>query len=261
MSFQDAKRVVVKVGTSTLTYDNGKPNFRRIERLTRVISDLKNSGREVLLVSSGAIAVGVSRLGLAERPSDTKGKQAAAAVGQCDLMSLYDRAFSEYGYVTAQILLDRSVTGDERRKQNVVNTFDALLRLGAVPIVNENDSTSVEEIEFGDNDRLSAIVAVLAGADALVMMTDIDGLYDSDPRTNPDARRIPVVEEITDDLFVGAGGAGSTRGTGGMHTKLEGAVYATAAGVDVAIVRGDDAEILYDLIDGKPVGTYFPAGK
>lgn len=261
MPMKDAKRIVVKIGTSTLTYDNGKPNFRRIETLARIISDLKNSGREVVLVSSGAIAVGVSRLGLPERPSDIKGKQAAAAVGQCDLMSIYDRSFSEYGYVTAQILMDRSVTGDEQRKENVINTLDTLLKMGAVPIVNENDSTSVEEIEFGDNDRLSAIVAVLADADALVIMTDIDGLYDSDPKSNPNAKLIPVVEKITPEMFANAGGAGSSRGTGGMHTKLEAAEIAVSAGIHVSIVRGDRVAILYDIFDGKQVGTYFPAVK
>lgn len=259
MALTDSKRIVIKIGTSSLTYGNGKPNFRRIERLAKVVSDLKNSGREVLLVSSGAIAVGVSRLGLCKRPSDTKGKQAAAAVGQCDLMSIYDRAFSEYGNITAQILLDRNVTDDEQRKFNVMNTFDELLQLGAVPIVNENDSTSVEEIEFGDNDRLSAIVARLVSADALVIMTDIDGLYDSDPKENPDARLIHTVGEITDEMFKSAGGAGSARGTGGMHTKLEAADMAMKSGIDVAIIQGDDAEILYDLFDGKQVGTYFPA--
>lgn len=258
MSMQTAKRVVVKVGSSTLTYENGKPNIRRIEHLVKVLSDLKNSGREAVLVSSGAIAVGVSRLGLSERPHDTKGKQAAAAVGQCDLMSLYDRAFAEYGYVTAQILLDRGVTDDPHRKQNVINTFDALLHMGAVPIINENDSTSVEEIEFGDNDRLSAIVANLTGADALVILTDIDGLYDADPRINPNAKRIPVVEQITEEIFALSGGAGSNRGTGGMRTKLEAARLAVENGVEMVIACGDDPEILYDIFDGKPVGTYFP---
>lgn len=258
MSMQTAKRVVVKVGSSTLTYENGKPNIRRIEHLVKVLSDLKNSGREAVLVSSGAIAVGVSRLGLSERPHDTKGKQAAAAVGQCDLMSLYDRAFAEYGYVTAQILLDRGVTDDPHRKQNVINTFDALLHMGAVPIINENDSTSVEEIEFGDNDRLSAIVANLTSADALVILTDIDGLYDADPRVNPNAKRIPVVEQITEEIFALSGGAGSNRGTGGMRTKLEAARLAVENGVEMVIACGDDPEILYDIFDGKPVGTYFP---
>lgn len=258
MSMKTAHRAVVKVGSSTLTYENGKPNIRRIEQLAKVISDLKNSGREIVLVSSGAIAVGVGRLGLSEKPKDIKGKQAAAAVGQCDLMSIYDRAFAEYGYVTAQILLDRGVTDEPHRKQNVINTFDALLTMGAVPIINENDSTSIEELEFGDNDRLSAIVATLVNADALVMLTDIDGLYDDDPRTNSNAKFIPVVESITEEIFALSGGAGSSRGTGGMRTKLEAAVLATENSIEVTIARGDDPSILYDIFDGSSVGTYFP---
>lgn len=261
MSLKQAKRAVIKVGSSTLTYENGKPNIRRIEQLVKVISDLKNSGRETVLVSSGAIAVGVGRLGLSVKPTDTKVKQAAAAVGQCDLMSIYDRAFAEYGYVTAQILLDRNVTDDPQRKTNVINTFDALLSMGAVPIINENDSTSVEEIEFGDNDRLSAIVATLTGADSLVILTDIDGLYDSDPRKNPDAKLIPVVEHITEEILEVSGGSGSNRGTGGMKTKLEAAGLATANGIDTVIVKGENPAVLYDIFDGKQVGTYFPAKK
>lgn len=261
MSIKQARRIVVKVGSSTLTYPNGRPHFRRIEQIARVVADLKNSGKQVILVSSGAIAVGVSRLGLREKPQDTPGKQAAAAVGQCDLMSIYDRFFSEYGYVAAQILINRDVVEREERKNNVVNTMETLLQMGAVPIINENDSVSVEELEFGDNDRLSAIVAVLAGADALLILTDIDGFYDSDPRENPDARLIAVVEEITPDLLKAAGGAGSNRGTGGMHTKLEAADFATKNGIEVAVMAGDRPERIYDLLEGRGAGTVFKARK
>lgn len=259
MSIKNARRVVVKVGSSTLTYPNGRPHFRRIEQIARVVSDLKNSGKQVILVSSGAVAVGVSRLGLREKPADTPGKQAAAAVGQCDLMSIYDRFFSEYGYVAAQILVNRDVVEREERKNNVVNTMETLLRMGAVPIINENDSVSVEELEFGDNDRLSAIVAVLAGADALVILTDIDGFYDCDPRENPDARLIAVVEEITPEMLEAAGGAGTSRGTGGMRTKLEAADFATRNGVEVAILSGDRPDRVYDLLEGRGAGSVFKA--
>ncbi len=256
MDFKDFKRIVIKVGSSTLTYENGKPNLRRIEQLCRVISDLKNRDIEVILVSSGAVAVGVNRLRLAERPRDTKGKQAAAAVGQADLMSLYDRTFSEYGYVTAQILLNRDVIEHEDRKQNIINTFHALLDFGAVPIVNENDSVSVEELVFGDNDNLSAIVAALTEAEGLIILTDIDGYYDDDPRENPDARLIHTLGEITDEMIESAGGSGSNKGTGGMRTKLEAAKYAAAHGTQTIIMSGDNPKKIFDVFDGYAVGTH-----
>ena len=255
----NAKRIVVKIGTSTLTYENGKPNLHRFEQLARIVSDFKNRGKEVILVSSGAISVGVSRLGLSARPNTTKEKQAVSAVGQCSLMSLYDRAFAEFGYTAAQILLDRSVTEDAHRAQNVINTFDALLEMNAIPIVNENDSTSIEEIEFGDNDNLSATVAVMVRADALVILTDIDGLYDSDPKENSNAKLIPIVEEITEDMYTSAGGAGSNRGTGGMATKLDAAGKATQSGIDVVIAKGDQPGILYKVFAGEGIGTHFLA--
>ncbi len=256
MDFKDFKRIVIKVGSSTLTYENGKPNLRRIEQLCRVISDLKNRDIEVVLVSSGAVAVGVNRLRLAERPRDTKGKQAAAAVGQADLMSLYDRTFSEYGYVTAQILLNRDVIEHEDRKQNIINTFHALLDFGAVPIVNENDSVSVEELVFGDNDNLSAIVAALTEANGLIILTDIDGYYDDNPRENPDARLIHTLTEITDDMIESAGGSGSNKGTGGMRTKLEAAKYAASHGIETIIMSGDNPKKIFDVFDGYAVGTH-----
>ena len=254
-----ANRVVVKVGTSTLTYENGRLNLRRIETLVRVLSDLKNSGREIILVTSGAIGVGTGQLGLKERPRDTAGKQAAAAVGQCELMYSYDKQFSTYGHVTAQVLLTRDVIEDGRRKEHVVNTLSRLLEYGAIPIVNENDTVAVEEIEFGDNDTLSALVAVLAEADALVMLTDIDGLYTADPRSHAGARLIPVAEAIDDTLRAAASGAGSSRGTGGMITKLNAAEIAVRAGIPTVIMNGANPRRLYDLFDGEPIGTLFPA--
>ncbi|MBR6572145.1 MAG: glutamate 5-kinase [Clostridia bacterium] len=257
MDFKDFNKIVIKVGSSTLTYDNGRPNLRRIEQLCRVVSDLKNRGTDVILVSSGAIAVGVNRLRLPARPKDTKGKQAAAAVGQCDLMSIYDRSFAEYGYVSAQILLNRDVIDHEDRKTNVINTFNTLLEYGAIPIVNENDSVSVEEILFGDNDNLSAIVAALVEAQGLIILTDIDGYYDDNPRENPDARLIHEVTEITDEMIENAGGNGTNRGTGGMRTKLEAAKYAAAHNIQTIIMSGDDPKKIFDVFDGYSIGTIF----
>ncbi len=256
MDFKNFKRIVIKVGSSTLTYENGKPNLRRIEQLCRVVSDLRNRDIEVIIVSSGAVAVGVNRLRLSARPSDTKGKQAAAAVGQADLMSLYDRNFSEYGYVTAQILLNRDVIEHEDRKQNIINTFHALLQFGAVPIVNEHDSVSVEELVFGDNDNLSAIVAALTEAEGLIILTDIDGYYDDDPRENPDARLIHTIYEITDETINNAGGSGSDKGTGGMRTKLEAAKYALEHNIETIIMSGDNPKKIFDIFDGHVIGTH-----
>lgn len=253
----NSERVVFKVGTSTLTYPNGNLNIRRMESLVRVLSDIKNSGREIILVTSGAIGVGTSHLGLKERPKDIGGKQAAAAVGQCELMYIYDKYFSEYGHVTAQLLLTRDVVEAEQRKNNVINTINKLLEFGAVPIVNENDTVSVEEIEFGDNDTLSAVVAVLSGADSLIILTDTNGLYTSDPRKNADAKLIPVVETIDDRLREAASGAGTKMGTGGMITKLRAAEIATKSGIPTVVMNGSDPRRLYDLFDGKPVGTLF----
>ncbi|HHV51508.1 MAG TPA: glutamate 5-kinase [Candidatus Avimonas sp.] len=253
----NSKRVVFKVGTSTLTYPNGNLNIRRMESLVSVLSDIKNSGREIILVTSGAIGVGTSHLGLKERPKDIGGKQAAAAVGQCELMYIYDKYFSEYGHVTAQLLLTRDVVENEQRKNNVINTINKLLEFGAVPIVNENDTVSVEEIEFGDNDTLSAVVAVLSRAESLIILTDTNGLYTSDPRKNAGAKLIPVVETIDDKLREAASGAGTKMGTGGMITKLRAAEIATKAGIPTVVMNGSDPRRLYDLFDGKPIGTLF----
>lgn len=259
------KRIVIKVGTSTLTYPSGKLNLRCIEHLVRIISDLHNCGFEPVLVSSGAIGVGANKLGLRERPRTTRMKQAAAAVGQCELMHIYDKMFLEYGVTVAQILLTRSDVNNEVKRQNIHNTFDALLETGTVPIVNENDTVATEEIEavetFGDNDTLSAVVAGLCGADLLVIMSDIDGLYDSNPRENPNARLIDRVEVIDDDLRAIAGGPGTAGGTGGMATKLVAAELCMESGISMLITRGENPEVLYDIVEGRHVGTLFKGKK
>lgn len=252
-----AKRVVVKVGTSTLTYENGKLNLERIERLARVLSGLKNQGREVILVSSGAIGVGMEKLGMAEKPQATREKQAAAAVGQCELMNIYSRLFAEYGHKVAQILLTRDILDHNSREKNAVNTFNTLIDFGVIPIVNENDSISTDEIEFGDNDNLSAVVAVLTHADALILLTDIDGLYDSDPHQNGGAKLISVIMEINDDIYGMAGGSLGRLGTGGMQTKVRAAEIATENGIDMVIANGKSPDILYDIFDGTIKGTLF----
>ncbi len=254
---KDVKRIVVKVGTSTLTYSTGKTNIRRMHKLVSVLADIVNSGIEVALVTSGAIGVGVGRLGLSERPKDTPGRQAAATVGQCELMFMYDKLFSEYGHTVGQLLITKSDVDNDERRQNLINTFNRLFDFGAIPVINENDSVAVEEIVYGDNDSLSAIVAKLIGADALIILTDIDGLYDANPREDESARLIPLVTEITDDLFSIAGGHGSSLGTGGMVTKLHAAQIATEAGIDTIVMNGENPTELYKALDGKQVGTFF----
>ena len=256
-NIQKAKRVVVKVGTSTLTHESGLINIRRIEQLVKVLADLKNSGKEIVLVSSGAIAVGIGKLGLKERPSDIPSKQACAAIGQCELMYLYDKLFSGFNHNVAQILLTRDNVEMEDRREYIVNTFDRLLEFGVVPIVNENDTVAVDEIVFGDNDSLSATVAELAGADLLILMSDIEGLYNQNPKNNPNARLIPRVDKIDDYIRSIAGGSGTNRGTGGMITKIHAAEIATQSGIDMLIVNGSNPEILYDVFEGKEVGTHF----
>ncbi len=255
---------VVKVGTSTLTYENGRVNLRRMESLCRALADLQNAGKRLVLVSSGAIGVGMGKLGLKSRPAETEKKQALAAVGQCELMFLYDKFFGEYNQTVAQVLLTAGVVHDDRGRHNVENTFRELLTMGTIPIVNENDTVETSELEgqnFGDNDTLSAVVAELIAADFLVILTDTDGLYDSDPRKNPAAKLIPRVEKITPEIEVLAGGAGSIRGTGGMATKLRAAKMAGAKGIPCAVVSGADMENLYRLLEGKPAGTLFAAGQ
>ncbi len=254
---KNANRVVVKVGSSTLTYDNGRLNLARIERLVRVLADFRNAGKQVVLVTSGAVSAGAGILRFDHRPSETSEKQAAAAVGQTELMRLYSSDFANYGYPVGQVLLTHDVIDDERSKHNAVNTFETLLSLGCVPIVNENDTVACDELGIGDNDSLSAYVAVLCNADALILMSDIDGFYDADPRTNPEAKLIPTVAKIDDEVLSHAGGAGSNRGTGGLVTKLHAAQIVGEAGIPMFLVNGADPAILYDLIEGRHVGTYF----
>ena len=255
------QRIVVKVGTSTLTHSTGMLNIRRVEHLVKVLSDIKNCGKEIILVSSGAIGVGCGKLGLKERPSDTPSKQAIAAIGQCELMYFYDKQFSEYNHTVAQVLMTKDIVEDEVRKKNAENTFSKLLSMGAVPIINENDTVSVEEIEFGDNDTLSAVVAKLVGADMLIILSDIDGLYDKDPHKNSDAKIIDVVEEIDDSIISLAGGSKSLHGTGGMITKIHAAQISCEAGIDMIILNGDNPNNLYDLLEDKKIGTRFVSKK
>lgn len=257
----EAKRIVIKVGTSTLTHPSGHINIRLMEKLVKVLADIKNTGRELVLVSSGAIGVGVGKLGLRERPKTIPGKQAAAAVGQCELMYLYDKYFSEYNHTVGQVLLTRYSLDDAESRENVRNTFEALLGMGAIPVVNENDTVATDEIRVGDNDTLSAIVTQIIDADALVILSDIDGLYSADPARDAAAVLVPEVREITDALMETASGAGSSRGTGGMLTKLSAGRIATSAGADMYILNGKNPDILYDLLEGGAVGTHFAGRK
>ncbi len=254
-------RIVIKVGSSTLSYPTGRMNLRRVEALVRVLSDLKNAGNEIIFVSSGAIAMGVGKLGLSKRPEDIPGKQAAAAVGQCELMYTYDKLFSEYSHTVAQLLLTAADIEDERRHENFKNTMLRLLEIGAVPVVNENDTVATEEIVIGDNDTLAAVVAASVGADLLVLLSDIDGLYTADPRRDPQARLIELVPELTPEIMDLAGSAGSSLGTGGMKTKLHAAQIAGEAGVDMVIMNGAAPDRLYDLVEGRSVGTRFAGRK
>ena len=250
-------RIVVKVGTSTLAHQNGLLNIRRVEELCKVLSDLKNAGNDIILVSSGAIGMGVGKLQLSQRPKDIESKQAAAAVGQCELMYTYDKLFSEYNHTVAQLLMTGSDFKHKDRYNNFINTMNKLLEYSALPVINENDTVSTDEIKVGDNDTLSAMVAVSVNADLLVLLSDIDGLFTADPHENPDAQLISVVSEINDDILKSAGGEGSKLGTGGMKTKLHAAQICTEKGCDMIIANGDKPYILYDIIDGKSVGTRF----
>ncbi len=261
MDIREAKRIVIKVGTSTLTHETGRLNLRRIEHLTRVLSGLRNMDKEIILVSSGAVGVGMAKLDMAARPKETREKQAAAAVGQCELMGIYGRFFAEYGYKVAQILMTRDVLDHAEREKNVTGTLDTLLSYGSIPIINENDPVSSYELEFGDNDTLSAVVAVVAKADLLIILSDIDGLYDQDPRQSDEARLIRTVKEITPEIEEMAGSSGTALGTGGMATKINAAKIATAVGIDVMITNGDHPDVLYDILEGKLVGTRFLGGR
>ncbi len=253
-------RIVVKVGTSTLAHPTGRLNIQRMEKLCKVLSDLKNMGHEIILVSSGAIAMGFGKLNLSERPKDVPTKQASAAVGQCELMYIYDKLFTEYNHTVAQLLITApDIEEGGVRKQNFHNTLARLLELGALPVINENDTISTEEFGIGDNDTLSAIVAVTIQADLLILLSDIDGLFDGDPRKNPDAKLIDTVEKIDEHIISLGGGSGSNLGTGGMTTKLRAAQMATAAGCEMVIANGQSPEVLYDVAAGKRVGTRFLA--
>lgn len=251
-----AQRIVIKVGTSTLTYKTGKLNLKLIDRMAMIISDLRNQGKEVVLVSSGAIGVAVGKLGLKEKPTDTKQKQAIAAVGQCELMYLYDKMFSQYNNTVAQVLLTRDDIAVPKRKRNIQNTMAALLDMGIIPIVNENDTVSFDEIEIGDNDTLSAMVADSLDADLLILFSDIDGLYSEDPHNNPDAKLLSTVYNI-DEVRTLAGGTASKQGTGGMITKIDAAQIATSAGIHMIIANGSNMDSIYDILSGKSVGTLF----
>lgn len=251
-------RIVVKVGTSTLAYPTGRLNIRHTEALVKVLSDLKNAGHQIILVSSGAIGMGVGKLSLSARPKDVTTKQACAAVGQCELMYTYDRLFTDYNHTVAQILLTGVDVEHAERRVNFQNTLTRLLELNALPIINENDTVATDEItSIGDNDTLAAIVACCAQADLLVLLSDIDGLYTSNPHTHEDARLIPTVEEITPEILALSDGAGSALGTGGMSTKLRAAQMVTAQGADMVIANGSHPELLYEIADGKPAGTRF----
>lgn len=258
----DATRIVVKIGSSTLTHDNGTVNLEKIEHISRVLTDLENAGKQVILVSSGAVAAGVQRLGLARTPSELPLKQATAAIGQAILMNIYEKFFNEYNQVIAQILLTRDVLEDEIKKRNAKNTFFTLLELGVIPIINENDCISTTEIEryrFGDNDTLSATVAELVEADLLVLLTDIDGLYTGNPKEDPEATIIKEVKKITPQIKALAGGAGSRFGTGGMTTKIQAAELAAETNIPTVIALGDQIEILRNILHGEEVGTLFCA--
>ncbi len=253
-------RIVIKIGTSTLAHPSGRLNIRRVEELCSVMSDLKNAGHEVVLVSSGAIGMGVGKLNLKERPKDIPTKQAAAAVGQCELMYVYDKLFSEHNHTVAQILITKADIESKERAVNFHNTLFRLLELGTLPIINENDTIATEEIVIGDNDTLAAIVAKQAEADLLILLSDIDGLFSADPRKDKNAQLIETVEKITPEIEALAFGAGTSLGTGGMQTKIHAAKIATEAGVEMVISNGERPLDLYDIVEGKKIGTRFKVG-
>lgn len=262
-NLRDKKRIVIKIGSSSLTYpETGYINISKIEKLVRAIADLKNQGKDVILVSSGAIAVGKNKLGFEKRELTVSEKQAMASIGQALLMTLYQKLFSEYNKIAAQILITKFTMINDTSRKNARNTFEELFKIGAIPVVNENDTVSTKEIEFGDNDSLSAIVAALTNADLLILLSDIDGLFTDDPNKNPDAEFISIVPKITEDfLLMGKSSSGSDVGTGGMATKLYAARIASAAGADMVIANGNDISVIEEIINGKNVGTLFLADK
>ena len=250
-------RIVVKIGTSTLAHPSGHLNIRRVESLCKIMSDIKNAGHEVILVSSGAIGMGVGKLGLRQRPTDIPSKQAAAAVGQCELMYTYDKLFSEYHHTVAQLLITRDDTANEKRRSNFINTLNRLLELGTLPIINENDTIATDEIVIGDNDTLAAIVAQSIHADLLVLLSDIDGLYTADPHVDENAVLLSRVSKVDESVLALAGVSSTTQGTGGMVTKLHAAEICLSCSCDMVIANGSRPENLYDILDGKAVGTTF----
>ena len=250
-------RIVIKIGTSTLAYATGQLNIRRVEALCKTMSDIRNAGHELILVSSGAMGMGVGKLGLRQRPQDIPGKQAAAAVGQCELMYIYDKLFSEYHHTVAQLLITADNLTNETRHGNFTNTLNRLLELGVVPVINENDTVATEEIVIGDNDTLAANVARSVGAQMLILLSDIDGLYTADPHTDPNARLLPVVRRVDEDIKKLAGVSSTTQGTGGMVTKLRAAEICLDCGCEMVIANGNNPAALYDIVEGKPVGTRF----
>lgn len=261
-NINESRRIVIKIGTSSLTHENGKTNLKKIGNLSKVLTDLTNEGKEVILVSSGAIGTGAQRLGLVKRPDKLEMKQATAAVGQAILMQMYQKFFGEYNQVVAQVLLTKDVMDDIIKRTNAKNTLSSLLELGVIPIVNENDCISTDQISgfrFGDNDTLSAMVAQLMDADLLIMLTDIEGLYTEDPRSNPDAKLIHTVERIDQDIISRAGDAGSQFGTGGMSTKITAAQITTCAGINTIVANGNNMNNIYKILEGRDVGTWFRA--
>ena len=257
-NLKDKKRIVVKIGSSSITHpETGALNLTKLEVLVRELCDLKNRGKEVILVSSGAIAVGRQAIGVHHRPKNVSEKQACAAIGQARLMMTYQKLFSEYGHRAAQILMTKNTMIDNLSRRNASNTFDELIKLGAIPVVNENDTVSTYEIQFGDNDTLSAIVSALTHADLLLLLSDIDGLYTDDPRKNPGAQFIDLVDKVDDHYMKMGKGSGSDVGTGGMATKLSAAKIANASGADMIIANGDDFHVIHRLLDGRNIGTLF----
>ena len=256
-ALKKAKRIVIKVGTSTITYANGKRNFSQIDRLAREISDLQNQGKEMILVTSGAVAVGVDRMGLPGKPKTIPGKQAAAAVGQGVLMHTYEKFFADYGQIVAQVLITKTEAIDRHRYTNTRNTFMELMRQRVIPIVNENDVVALDELKIGDNDNMSALVAGIVDADLVIILSDVDGLYTSNPQTHPDAVIVPEVAEITPEIEASAGGVGSARGTGGMATKIQAAKAATSSGIHLVIASGTEKNAITRVLQGEELGTLF----
>lgn len=256
-ALQKAKRIVIKVGTSTITYANGKRNFSQIDRLAREISDLQNQGKEMILVTSGAVAVGVDRMGLPGKPKTIPGKQAAAAVGQGVLMHTYEKFFADYGQIVAQVLITKTEAIDRHRYTNTRNTFMELMRQRVIPIVNENDVVALDELKIGDNDNMSALVAGIVDADIVIILSDVDGLYTANPQTHPDAVIVPEVAEITPEIEASAGGVGSARGTGGMATKIQAAKAATSSGIHLVIASGTEKNAITRVLQGEELGTLF----